>query len=152
MGLYDPFRELEQMRRDMQRVLGEGRGDVAARPFRAAFLPGRAARQYPLVNVYQEGDDFRIEALAPGLDPAGVEVTAVRNTLTIRGEKPGLRDLSPERVHRSERAAGRFTRTVELPDEVDPDRVTARYRNGLLVITATRAEHARPRRVTVEAS
>ena len=147
MSTYDPIR-------DFQRWLGEDRGDVTAGPFRfrAAFLPGRAARQYPLVNVYQDGDDFRVEALAPGLDPAGVEVSAIRNTLTLRGEKPGLGSLAPERVHRTERAAGRFTRTVELRDEVDPDKVTARYRDGVLVITATRAEHARPRRVTVEAS
>ena len=150
MGI-DPFRELERMRRDMDRLLGETRGGTSSRPFRVAFLPGHAARQYPWVNIYQDGDDFRVVALAPGVDPNGVEVTAVRNTLTIRGEKVGLRDLTPERVHRSERAAGRFMRTVELPDDVDPDKVTAQYRNGLLIITAPRAEHARPRRVTVQA-
>jgi HSP20 family protein len=151
MGIYDPFRELERMRGDMDRLFGEIGGGTSARPFRVAFLPGRGARVYPLVNVYQDGVDFRVEALAPGLDLNGVEVTAVRNTLTILGEKVGLRDLAPERVHRSERAAGRFVRTVELPDEVDPDKVTAQYRDGLLVITAPRAAHARPRRVTVQA-
>ena len=150
MGI-DPFRELERMRRDMDRLLGQTRGGTSSRPFRVAFLPGCAARQYPWVNIYQDGDDFRLVALAPGVDPNGVEVTAVRNTLTIRGEKVGLRDLAPERVHRSERAAGRFMRTVELPDDVDPDKVTAQYRNGLLIITAPRAEHARPRLVTVQA-
>jgi HSP20 family protein len=150
MGI-DLFRELERMRRDMDRQFGETRGGTSSRPFRVAFLPGRAARQYPWVNIYQDGDDFRVVALAPGVDPNGVEVTAVRNMLTIQGEKVGLRDLAPERVHRSERAAGRFMRTVELPDDVDPDKVTAQYRNGLLVITAPRAEHARPRRVTVQA-
>jgi HSP20 family protein len=150
MGI-DPFRELERMRRDIDRLFGETGGGTSSRPFRVAFLPGRGARQYPLVNIYQDGEDFRAEALAPGVDPSVVEVTAVRNTLTIRGEKVGLRDLAPERVHRSERAAGRFMRTVELPDDVDPDKVTAQYRNGLLVITARRAEHARPRRVTVQA-
>ena len=149
MGI-DPFRELERMRQEMDRLRGEPRGGTSSRPFRVAFLPGRAARQYPWVNIYQDGDDFRVVALAPGVDPNGVEVTAVRNTLTIRGEKVGLRDLAPERVHRSERAAGRFMRTVELPDDVDPDKVTAQYRNGLLIITAPRAEHARPRRVTVQ--
>jgi HSP20 family protein len=152
MGIYDPFRELQQLRRDMQRVLGEAGGDAATRPFHVAFLPGRAARLYPLVNVYQEGDDFRIEALAPGVEPGEVEVTVVRNALTIRGEKLGLGNVAPERVHRGERAAGRFMRTVELPDEVDPEAVTAAYRNGVLIITARRAEHARPRRVRIEAS
>jgi HSP20 family protein len=151
MGI-DPFRELERMRRDMDRQFGETRGGTSSRPFRVAFLPGRAARQYPWVNIYQDGDDFRVVALAPGVDPNGVEVTAVRNMLTIQGEKVGLRDLAPERVHRSERAAGRFVRTVELPTEVDPDGVRAQYRNGLLLVAVPRAASARPRRVAVQAS
>jgi HSP20 family protein len=150
MGIYDPFRELERMRWDMDRLSRETGGATSGRPFRVAFLPGRGARQYPLVNIYQDGDDFHVEALAPGLDPSGVEVTAVRSTLTIRGEKVGLRDLAPERVHRTERAAGRFMRTVELPDEVDPDKVTAQYRNGLLLIVAPRGAHTRPRRVAIK--
>jgi HSP20 family protein len=115
------MRELQQMRRDMRRLLGESAGEVVASPFRAAFLPGRAARLYPLVNVYQDGDDFRVEALAPGLDPGAVEVTAVRNTLTIRGEKLGLRDLAPEQVHRSERAAGRAAHARPRRVTVDTD-------------------------------
>jgi hypothetical protein len=101
MSTYDPIREFQQIRRDLQRLLREGTGEVGAGPtrFRAAFLPGSAARQYPLVNyIYQDGDDFHVEALAPGLDPAGIEVSAVRNTLTIRGKKPGLRDVAPEDV------------------------------------------------------
>ena len=154
MALTDPFRELEQLRRDLDetlgRVFGAGSGPLG-RPWRLAFLPGRAARQYPLVNVYQEGDDYHVEALAPGLDPDKVDVTVVQNTLTIAGEKTGAGDVAPERVHRTERAAGRFVRTVQLPDEVDRERVSATYRNGLLLLTLPRAEQARPRRIQVQA-
>ena len=153
MTMYDPFREMERLRRDTERYFGTGGPAQAApgRAFRLAFLPGRAARLYPLVNVYQEGDMFRVEALAPGLDPSAIEVTVVRDTLTIAGEKPGLQGVAPERVHRGERAAGPFVRTVQLPDEASPEEVTAEYRDGLLVITVPRAEHTRPRRVQVKA-
>lgn len=76
----------------------------------------------------------------------------VGSTLTIAGEKPGLSNVAPERIHRSERSAGRFTRTVELPAEVDPNKVSAQYKDGLLLSTLPRAESARPRRITVQAS
>jgi len=153
MAINDPFREMERLRRDMDRFFGghDPGPPSPARAFRLAFLPGRAARMYPLVNVYQDGDTFRVEALAPGLDPDAVELTVVRDTLTLRGEKPGLGDVRPERVHRGERAAGRFARTVQLPDEADPEGVAAAYRDGLLVISVPRAEHARPRRIQVQA-
>ena len=149
MSVYDPFRELERFRRESDRGGGTG-AEPAGRHWRLAFLPGRAARQYPLVNVHDDGETFTVEALAPGLDPAQLEVTVVRNTLTIAGEKPGPANVPPERIHRSERAAGRFVRTVELPTEVDADRVNAQYKNGLLKLTLPRAAASRPRRVTVQ--
>jgi len=149
MALYDPFREFERLRRRAER--GAGGSPPGGRDWRMAFLPGRAARQYPLVNLHDDGETFTVEALAPGLDPAQIEVTVVRNTLSIAGEKPGPTNVAPERIHRSERSAGRFVRTVELPTEVDADRVNAQYLNGLLVVSIPRAASARPRRVSVQA-
>ena len=73
------------------------------------------------------------------------------NRLTLSGEKRSAGDVAPERLHRVERAAGRFVRTIDLPAEVDADRVEAQYRNGLLTLTLPRAETAKPRRVTVQA-
>ena len=151
MGVYDPFRELERFRRESGRGGATG-AELAGRHWRLAFLPGRAARQYPLVNVHDDGETFTVEALAPGLDPVHLEVTVVRNTLTIAGEKPGPANVPPERIHRSERAAGRFVRTVELPTELDADRVNAQYKNGLLLVSVPRSESAKPRRVSVQAS
>src|SRR5438876_7479065 len=85
MGVWDPSREFESLRRELDRALGEA-GGPAGRA-RQAFLPGRGARQYPLVNVSDDGERYYVEALAPGADPSKLEVTVVRNTLTIAGEK-----------------------------------------------------------------
>ena len=147
MAVWDPFLEMERLRREFDRAMGEGGGRPVGQ--RSAFLPGRAARQYPLVNVHDDGDRYHIEALAPGLDPAQIEISVVRNVVTISGEKPALSDVTPERVHRSERSAGKFVRNVQLPADVESAQVEAEYRNGLLHITLPRAEAARPRRVEI---
>ena len=147
MAVWDPFVELERLRQEFDRA---GRPGSARSPGRFAFLPGRGARQYPLVNVADDGESFYVEALAPGVDPDQLEITVVQNRLTIAGEKRGGDDNAPERVHRVERAAGRFLRTVDLPVEVDADRVEAQYKNGLLKLTLPRAAASRPRRVTVQ--
>ena len=148
--MWDPLQEIDSLRRQIDRAFEDvGWGGPGGRR-RLAFLPGRGARQYPLVNVYDDGETLTVEALAPGLDADKIDLSVLRNTLTIAGEKLGPQNVAPERIHRIERSAGRFMRTVELPAEVDPDKVTATYRNGFLVVTAPRAESARPRKISVQ--
>ncbi|HOE10739.1 MAG TPA: Hsp20/alpha crystallin family protein [bacterium] len=143
------FQEIENLRREMDRMASE------LFPFQArrqgTFLPGRAARQYPLVNMYDDEKFIYLEALAPGLNTQNLDVTVVHNTVTISGEKLHTApDAKPEQYHRSERAAGRFVRSIELPTEVNDTKVTADYKNGILLITLPKAEKAIPRRISVK--
>ncbi len=148
MSWRDPWSELEALRRDLERALGLEPGGRTSTP-RVAFLPGRAARAYPLTNVSEDADNIYVQALAPGLDTDKLELTVQGNTLTISGVKTGNTDVKPEDVHRSERAAGRFVRSIELPGAVESDQIKARYVNGLLLITMPRAASARPKQVQV---
>ena len=149
MAIWDPFREMEELRREVDRVfdsaLTTGRPGVR----RAAFLPGRGARQYPLVNLYEDEENIYVEALAPGLNADAIELTVQGTTLTVSGEKPATRDLSAEAVHRSERSAGKFVRSVELPRPVKETDVSASYYHRLLVITLPKHEAAKPKRISV---
>ena len=150
MTMWDPFREFQALRRDVDRAFS-GAGYMPPSSWRLAFLPGRGARQYPMVNLSDDGDNIYVEALMPGVEPQQVEVNIVGTNLTMSGQKIGLGDMAPERIHRSERAAGRFMRSVELPVEIERDRVSAEYRNGLLLLTMPRSEASKPRRVQIQA-
>jgi HSP20 family protein len=151
MAYWDPFREMEKLRSEFDRLFGT-LGEWSFPFSRVSFLPGRAARQYPLVNISEDKDNYYIEAMAPGVNPKSVDLSVVNNRLTISGEKlmagAGI-EVSPESYHRSERAAGGFNRTVELPTEVDPDKVKADYKNGLLLVTLPKSEKAKPKQITV---
>jgi HSP20 family protein len=135
------------MRSEMDQLFGRGRG---AGPWRLAFLPGTAARRYPLLNVGETDGGYRVVALAPGVEPRSFEVTVKDNVLTVAGEKRPTEGVKPEEVHRSERAVGRFVRSLELPSPVDPDRVKASYINGLLTIALEKHEAAKPRQIPVD--
>jgi HSP20 family protein len=150
MAEWNPWQGLESLRREIDRAF-EDYGWRTDSPFHTAFLPGRAARRYPLINLYEDRDHLYIEALAPGVDPASIDLTVVRNVLTIAGEKrrlPG--DITPEAFHRSERATGKFVRHIELPIAVDENTVKADYRNGLMMVTLPKAEQAKPKQIKVQ--
>lgn len=146
MPMWDALTELQRLRREMDRLF-EGAAEGLDRPL--SFLPGLAARQHPRLNVAEAGDDYLVEGLAPGVDPATLEVTVKGNVLTLFGEKKAPAGVKPEAYHRSERSAGRFTRSVELPAEVDPDKVKASYADGILQLRLPKAETAKPRRIAI---
>ena len=148
MAIWGPFADLDELRRELERTLQDAWAE-RPRAWRGAFLPGRAARQYPLVNVSEDPANVYVEGLAPGVEPKSLDLTVIQGSLVIRGEKPGLAQVTAEAYHRNERAAGRFVRSIELPAEVDAARIRAEYRNGLLLITLPKSEAAKPRKIEV---
>jgi HSP20 family protein len=149
MAEWNPWQGLDVLRREVDRAFDDF-GFRTEPAFRSAFLPGRAARRYPLVNVHEDRDHVYVEALAPGVDATSLNLTVVRNTLTISGEKRRITgDVKSEAFHRSERSTGKFVRSIELPVEVNEDEIKADYKNGLLLITLPKAEKARPKQISV---
>ena len=150
MAQWNPFQEMEVLRREIDRIF-DSFGLRTGPVFRTAFLPGRAAREYPLCNLYEDKEAVYVEALAPGVDPASLNLTTTRNALTLSGEKHGLPgEVKSEMLHRNERATGKFLRSIELPVEVDENKVKADYKNGLLVVTLPKAEKAKPKQIGVQ--
>jgi HSP20 family protein len=100
------------------------------------------------LNVFTDGDDFVVEAELPGVKKQDLDVQVRGDTLRIQGKKTVAHDESAS-IHRRERAAGQFDRTVTLPDEIDSARVSAEYRDGVLTLRLPRAESAKPRTVSI---
>ncbi|MHB8764023.1 MAG: Hsp20/alpha crystallin family protein [Deferrisomatales bacterium] len=147
MTVWDPFREVDRLRQEMDRIF-EGARPPGQRPL--VFLPAAGARQYPRLNVAETEGGYLVEALAPGVDPETLDVSVKESVLTISGEKKAPEGVGPEAFHRSERAAGRFVRTLDLPADVDAAGVKAAYTEGILQVTLPRAEAAKPRRIAIE--
>jgi HSP20 family protein len=145
---FSPFQELEALRRGIDQVFANAWPGPGGRG--SAFLPGRSARGYPLVNLWGDKEQFVVEALAPGLDLESLDVTVQGSSLTIAGEKPRLVDVEPEAYHRSERSAGKFVRTYQLDCDIEEDAVTAAYTNGILKITLPKCAAAKPQRIAVD--
>ena len=106
---------------------------------------------YPAINVGNTPTSVEIYAFAPGLDPATIDVNLDRGVLTLAGERLAALPRQDEKttLHQTERFSGRFRRVVSLSDDVDPDAVTATYRDGVLHVSVQRKAAAQPRRIEV---
>ena len=102
----------------------------------------------PRVNVWSNHERVVVAAEVPGIAPETIDVNVEGDTVRIRGEFPEI-SLEGMREDRRERGRGEFTRTFELPFAIDPDKVTAECRAGLLTVTLPRAATERPVKVHV---
>jgi HSP20 family protein len=126
----DPFRELDRL---TQQMLG-----TAARP---AFMP---------VDAWRDGDTFHLEFDLPGVQADSIDLDVERNVLTVRAERPQL-ELDQELIA-AERPRGVFSRQLILGDNLDLDKITASYRDGVLQLDVPVAERARPRKISIESA
>lgn len=131
----------------MERVLHERWPTLAAGRGEDGATTG--ALQVPLMNAWEAKDGYHLALMAPGADPDAINITAVGGTLTIEGE---LNVETPEGASPLWREFGpsRFRRTLQLPDAINAAGVEAYYKNGLLFISVPKAEHAKPRSITVK--
>jgi HSP20 family protein len=138
---------MSQMQRDMDEVF---RGFGLGRLFGPSFEPALGLRSWPRINLREDGDHLYVEALLPGVDPDKVDMNVLGNTLSLSGERlPADAGGNGRTWHRRERGTGKFLRTIELPVEIDPERVKAEYRNGLLCVTLPKAEAAKPKKISI---
>ena len=135
----DVFAELDRLQRELQTTF-----DISP------SIRGLGRGSFPAVNVGSTQRSVEIYAFAPGLEPASIDVQFEKGVLTIAGERSAPKRSEKATLHIDERFAGRFRRVISLPEDVDPDSVSAKYRDGLLHISVRRREETQPRRITVQ--
>lgn len=137
----NPWRELEHIQDELSRVFSRSlSGDHDGRP----------STGFPAVNVLASKEDVKVVAELPGMQPEDIDISVLGNTVTISGERKPEVPAEGTVYHRRERSHGKFIRTVELPVDVDRDKVDARYSDGVLTVGLPRLEAQRPKQIAVK--
>jgi HSP20 family protein len=134
----DPFEMLFNLQRSLDARLASD------------WLQDRTTSQgpFPPINVFQQEDNLLAIIELPGIDKASLKIEVKENTIRIAGKK-GVAYPDSVSVHRRERVAGEFDRTISLPVQLDPDGIKAEYRDGILALFMPRSERDKPRTITV---
>ena len=106
----------------------------------------------PETDIYETESDLVLQADLPGFNAKDIDMAVENNVLTIRGERQFDAKVAPEGLHRMERSYGKFSRSFALPASVNPQKIQANYKNGVLTVTLAKAEHARPKRIQIAAT
>lgn len=120
--------------------------------FQDAWSPvAETARSLPL-DVTETDDEIRVRAEVPGIAPEELEIQLSGDVLTLSGTKVDEETTREEGRTYSERVFGSYHRALQLPCPVDPDKVQAKHKHGVVTITLQKAETVRPKRIQVKAS
>lgn len=137
----DLFDEFERMRQMMDNMFGARPGPSGIRSV--------ASGTFPAINVGASPEQVDVYVYAAGVDPKSLDISMQQNLLTIAGEREV--DIPKDvQLYRKERFNGGFRRVLTLPEDVDPEKVNASYRDGVLHITVERREALRPRQIEVQ--
>jgi HSP20 family protein len=135
--------QLQQFQTEMNRLFDRWGGNGAR------FFSQPAG--YPAVNIWEDRENVYVQAELPGLDLKDLEIYVTGgNQLSLKGSR---KPAAPEKGvwHRQERSFGDFERVLTLPFAVDPDKVEARFENGVLQVKLAKHETAKPRKINVKA-
>jgi HSP20 family molecular chaperone IbpA len=102
------------------------------------------------VDVYQTSDDIYIRTLVAGVDPNDLDISITRDRVTIKGKREGIRDIEDENYFHRELYWGGFTRTVDLPEEIDVEEAEASQKHGLLTIRLPKVDKSRQTKLKVK--
>lgn len=138
MGFADPFDALLNLQRSLEATL--------ASDWLQDLTPSRGP--FPPINVFQQGDDLLAIVELPGVSKDDLQIQAQENSIRIFGRKTV--DYPEEAsLHRQERVSGEFDRTLSFPVQIEPDRIKAEYRDGILALFLPRAESDKPRTIKI---
>jgi HSP20 family protein len=142
-GWGSQFDELERMRGQLALLADRFKGGAFYEQFSGVF---------PLCNMTEDAHNFYIRAELPGLKAEDLNITVTGDSFSISGERQIKSDGPNVKYHRKEREAGKFNRIINLPGQIDVEKVEARSVQGILTVTLPKAESTKPRQITIKNS
>jgi HSP20 family protein len=134
------FDELWRLQQEVDELFGSWSSPLGIRsPPRGSF---------PAINVGQTPERVEVYLFAPGIDPKSLDISIQQNLLTVTGKRE-VSEREEADYYRQERFVGEFRRVISLPEDVDPERVQAKYTDGVVQISVQRRESARPRQIEI---
>jgi HSP20 family protein len=134
------------LRREMDRFL-----DRYAEPAWEPFATMTGGAWAPMLDVAETKDTMMVTAELPGVEAKDIGIELTGDLLTLKGEKEKRTEEKEERYHRVERTYGAFLRSVRLPMAVDGSKITATFKNGVLVVTLPKTPAAKGTMIPVKA-
>lgn len=140
---WDPFREFDRLQNEISKLFdwSVGHKDRGT---------GLDFQWSPEIDVVDEGKEYFIKADLPGIDPKDIEITVDNGVLTIKGERTLEEEEKQKDYYCLERAYGSFSRSIQLPNEVEADKVKASYKNGVLELRCPKSARSQARKIKVE--
>lgn len=140
---WDPFRELEDMHRHLTRIFDRPSGRDDGREFISA------TEWAPSVDILEDDQNYVIKAELPEVRKEDVHVRVDNGVLTFTGERKFEKEEKNRKYHRTERSYGSFARSFALPDNIDPDKVVANYKDGMLTVSVAKSAKAKPKQIEI---
>ena len=144
---WEPLREFSTLQNEMNRLFNT----VFDAPS-PANAGSTLRRWMPAMDLVETDDNFVLRADLPGLGEDDVTIEFEDGTLTVSGERKAEHESKNEGYYRVERAFGAFSRSLTLPQGIDPEAVTANFENGVLEIRVPKPEERKPRRIEIGGS
>lgn len=139
---WTPFRDLLSIQDEMNRLF-EG---FFHRPTQA----GNGGTWAPVMDVSESDDKLTVKMDLPGVSKEDVSIQIVGDTLQVKGEKKQEKEVKDENYHRIERTYGSFYRSVELPTRVVAEKITAKFKDGVLTIELPKDEEVKPHAIEIK--
>lgn len=140
-----PFEDIEKVRSEMDRLMDTFLFGV---PQRREFL--EEAEWLPAVDVAETKNEIVVNVEIPGMDPKEFDISLREGTLTIKGEKKQEKVEGEENYHLVERRYGTFTRSILLPQDVESDKISASYKNGVLTVAVPKSEGTNGKEIKIK--
>ena len=136
-----PFEELERMRNRMDRLIdGFSRGSFDT----------SSAGVFPLINLAEDEENYYLYAELPGVKTDALDIEATADTVSIAGERQIPPEEEGAKYHRKEREAGRFSRIIQMPGDINPETVDATLVNGILSVTVPKLAAEKPKKIAIQ--